>query len=128
MTNNTLFLGIDHINVRTTELEKSIKFYTEVLGFSLLKRFETPMRLALLSLNGTVVEFSEIPEMSSFQDGFVNHWALNVSDIFATFELLKDQGVEFIPPASEPVKIENRSYYFFFRGPSGERIEAVQNI
>jgi lactoylglutathione lyase/glyoxylase I family protein len=56
----------------------------------------------------------------------VDHFTLRVSDIFAAVEVLKNQGLELITP--EPVAIESiYRYIFFFRGPSGEKIELVQS-
>jgi lactoylglutathione lyase/glyoxylase I family protein len=122
-----LFLGLDHINVQTRDLENSVKFYSEVLGFTLVNRVELgSIKLVFLTLGGTTVELREASERVSCQDGVVDHFTLRVSDIFAAVEVLKSQGLELITP--EPVAIESiYRYIFFFRGPSGEKIELVQS-
>jgi lactoylglutathione lyase/glyoxylase I family protein len=121
-----LFLGLDHINVQTRDLENSVKFYSEALGFTLVKRVELgPIKLVFLTLGGATVELSEASERATRQDGAVDHFTLRVSDIFAAVEVLKNWGMELITP--EPKAIESiYRYIFFFRGPSGEKIELVQ--
>ena len=121
-----LFLGLDHINVQTRDLEKSVKFYSEVLGFTLVNRVEAgSIKLVFLTLGGVTVELSEASAAVSCQDGVVDHFTLRVSDIFAAVEVVKNQGLELITP--EPVAFEPTfRYIFFFRGPSGEKIELVQ--
>lgn len=125
MSNSTLFLGVDHVNVQAPDLEKAVKFYTEVLGCALVNRLELgPVKLVFLNLGGTVLELKENLDLIPLQDGLVDHIALRVADIFTAVELLKSQAVEFISP--EPVPIGPNRYIFFFRGPSGEKIELIQ--
>lgn len=125
MSSSTLFLGVDHVNVQAPDLEKAVQFYTEVLGCALVKRMELgPVKLVFLNLGGTVIELKEAVDHTPPQDGLVDHIALRVADIFAAVELLKSQSVEFISP--EPMLIGPNRYIFFFRGPSGEKIELIQ--
>jgi lactoylglutathione lyase len=123
---DNLFLDLDHINIQTRDLEKSVKFYSEVLGFTLVKRLELgSIKLVFLTLGGVTVELKEAGEMVTCQDCAIDHFSLRVSDIFAAVEVLKSQDLELItkePVAAEPIF----RYIFFFRGPSGEKIELVQ--
>jgi len=122
-----LFLGLDHINVQTRDLEHSVQFYSEVLGFTLINRVELgSLKLVFLTLGGATLELRETSEGVSCQDGVIDHFTLRVSDIFAAVEVLKSQNLELITP--EPVAVEAAfRYIFFFRGPSGEKIELVQS-
>ncbi len=123
---NRPFLGLSHIHVMTNCFEKATKFYVEVLGFTELKRAElNSKRMVFLSLDDAEVVLTESNDQPICQDGLVNHFGLRVSDIFAAVELLREQGAEFITP--EPIAMKgSESYIFFFRGPSGEKIELVQ--
>lgn len=82
-----------------------------------------PIKLTNLSLGGALVELKEVDEQGSSQDGLIDHLALRVADIFSAVELIKNQGVELITP--EPKSIGPNEYCFFFRGPSGEKIELI---
>lgn len=118
-------LGLEHIGIKTPDLEKGIKFYTEVLGFTLVNRTKPGnVELVFLKLGDLVLELVEVNDGSLYGDGVVNHIALRVKDIFKAVEHLKQHQVEFI--SAEPMNIGPDRYNFFFRGPSGERIEFMQ--
>lgn len=120
-----LFESLDHIGIKTPDLEKGIAFYTGVLGFTLVNRIKPGnVELVFLKLGDLVLELVELNDGSLFGDGVVNHIALRVPDIFKAVEHLKQQQVECI--SSEPMSIGSNRYNFFFRGPSGERLELMQ--
>ncbi len=125
MENKSLFTGVEHIGIKALEMEKAIRFYTEVLGFKFLNRIKPgEVELVFLELGGTVVELVEVVNGQKFEDGVVNHLAIRVSDIMKAIDHLKDHQVELT--ASEPMSIGEGRYNFFFRGPSGERLELYQ--
>ena len=126
MSNKKLFLEVEHIGIKAYDMEKAIGFYTEVLGFSLINRIKPGnVELVFLKLGQNVVELVEVNDSSRYEDGLVNHLALKVSDIFAAAELIKAKGAELI--TEEPMLIGEGHYNFFFRGPSGEKLELVQS-
>ncbi len=125
MTSTELFLEFEHVGIKAYDMKESIRFYTEILGFNLVKRIKPgDVELVFLKLGQNVVELVEVNDESRYDDGVVNHLALKVSDIFAAVELLKAKGVELI--TSEPMAIAEGCYVFFFRGPSGEKLELSQ--
>jgi methylmalonyl-CoA epimerase len=98
---------IDHVAIAVHDLEASIKFYTEVLGFSLHERRrtegkQTAMVSAVLKagpitfvlLQGTTAE----SQVSRFVDHFgagVQHVAVGVENLPEMAEELKGAGMEF---------------------------------
>ena len=122
----SLFQGVEHIGIKANDLEKSIQFYREVLNFTFLHRFKPgKVELAFLELGGTVVELVEVIDGHRFEDGVVNHLALRVSSIHQAIEHLKAHQIEL--SSSEPVALGNGRFNFFFRGPSGEKLELYQD-
>jgi methylmalonyl-CoA/ethylmalonyl-CoA epimerase len=99
--------SIDHIAIAVHDLETSIKFYSEVLGFQLRERRETKgQTTAMVSavmvagpitavlLQGTTPE----SQVSRFVDNYgagVQHIAIGVEDLPAMAEDLKGAGMEF---------------------------------
>ena len=125
MMTESLFSGVEHIGIKALDMKKALQFYTEILGFKFLYRIKPgDVELAFLELGGTVVELVEIVDGQQFEDGVVNHLALRVSDIFKAIEHLKAQQVEL--SSSEPMALGEGRYNFFFRGPSGEKLELYQ--
>jgi len=58
-----MFKRIDHVEIVTDRLDRTVEFYTEVLGFTVRARdriersgLGTPMDLVYLELGGTTVE------------------------------------------------------------------------
>jgi lactoylglutathione lyase len=120
-----LFIGVEHIGIKALEMEKAIRFYIEVLGFKFLHRIKPgEVELVFLELGGTVVELVEVVDGFKFEDGVVNHLAIRVSDIGKAIEQLKKHQVELT--TFEPMSLGEGRYNFFFRGPSGERLELYQ--
>lgn len=118
--------GVDHIGIRVAEMDRSIKFYQDLFGLTLLDRrkISEVTELAFLSTGGQTElelickEGDPVPQ----NDGMVNHFALAVSDIEAAAEQLRRQGVAFTPEKPNFIEALN-AWNLFFRGPDGERIE-----
>ena len=61
-----MFKRIDHVEIITIDFEKSIGFYTEVLGFIVKQRLKVAapplVEIAYLELGGTVLELMRVPD------------------------------------------------------------------
>lgn len=118
--------GVDHIGIRVSDMDRSIRFYGEVLGLSLVDRrkISDVTELAFLSTGGQTElelickEGDPVPQ----HDGMVNHFALTVTDMEAAAEQLRRHGVAFTPEKPNFIPALN-AWNLFFRGPDGERIE-----
>ncbi len=125
MEGNSLFKGLEHIGIKTLDMEKAMTFYIEVLGFEFIRRAKpSDAELIFLKLGETVIELVEVNDGQHYSDGVVNHIAFRVEDIFQAVEWLKSHKVELIN--AEPRSMGNGQYNFFFRGPSGEKLELFQ--
>jgi glyoxylase I family protein len=103
-----MFKRIDHVELVTNDFDRTVDFYTGVLGFTLRSRdridgspLGVPMNLAYLDLGGTTVE------LLSYEGGSVEPapqnehlgyrmMALEVDDMQKTIEYLKTKGVEIV--------------------------------
>jgi glyoxylase I family protein len=101
-----MFKRIDHIELLTATPERTIAFYTGVLGFQERERAripETPsgpLDLVYLELGGTTVEVMCYPEAKAIPSRSAEQrlgWqclALEVDDMEGTLNALKQKGVE----------------------------------
>jgi glyoxylase I family protein len=110
-----MFKRIDHIEIVTSELNRTIEFYTAVLGFKVKSRERVdrsavgvPMDIVYLELGGTVVELISYDGASVAPAPHEEHlgyrmMALEVADMQATADYLKTKGVEIVwgPKTSE---------------------------
>ena len=122
-----------HTMLRVRDLDKSIDFYTRLLGMKLLRRKDYPsgeFTLAFVGYgdeeNSTVIELTHNwpqKEPYTIGSGF-GHLAIGVPDIYGTCEALGNEGVK-IPRPPGPMK-HGGSVIAFIEDPDGYRIELVE--
>lgn len=120
---------IEHIGIMTGEMDKSIQFYTDVLGMNLVERvnLNESLELAFLSFPGqedAQIELIGRDPKDLAKEGIVNHLAFTVSDLDAVMVKLKLHGISF--SEEWPKTILDGRRIAFFDGPSGEKLELFQ--
>jgi glyoxylase I family protein len=107
---NMGFKRIDHVEIVPLDMESSIRFYTDILGFTVRERIKvevlqsmqghTVEEVAYLTLGDTTIEFIKVldPTDTRFDPWGIGYRmiALEVDDMDETVEYLKDKGVEII--------------------------------
>jgi lactoylglutathione lyase len=118
----------EHIGIQVRDLDRSIKFYTEVLGLPLRKRLRLneTTDLAFLSLGDSEIELiCKSTEYTFAKEGIVNHLAFRVEGIAGMLERLRKHGVELIH--EQPLSVEKLGTRIaFFWGPDGEKLELFE--
>ncbi|WP_416731218.1 VOC family protein [Fictibacillus sp. JL2B1089] len=119
-----MITGIEHTGIMVSNMENSIKFYTEVLGLDLLDRFDhtsVPVELAFLGVEGKVlVELIAGYTGPVTNEGKVHHIAFSVKNIEEQYELLQKKDV--VMKDKEITELPNGKYFFFY-GPDEESLE-----
>ncbi|WP_295474876.1 lactoylglutathione lyase [Synechococcus sp. UW140] len=121
-----------HMMLRVGELDRSIRFYTEVLGMNLLRRKDYPSGRFTLAFVGyglesaeTVLELTHNWDISSYEIGAgYGHIALGVEDITATCEMIRAQGGKIVREPG-PMK-HGTTVIAFVEDPDGYKIELIQ--
>ncbi|MGJ7042428.1 lactoylglutathione lyase [Shinella sp. BE166] len=121
-----------HTMIRVFDLDASIKFYTELLGMTLLRRDDYPEGKFTNAFVGygpeetdTVVELTYNwgrDEGYGLGTGF-GHLALGVRDIYAVCGALEKQGAR-IPRPPGPMK-HGTTHIAFIEDPDGYKIELI---
>lgn len=129
MTVMTAFTtDLQHSGLPTNDLDGTIDFYVNTLGFELIGIFPNgENRCAFLRYGHLTIETWEedpVPGTS----GAIDHWALNTPDIEAAYENAKALGLNIREPAIQtiPTFWEHGIRYFNVTGPNGETIEFCQ--
>ena len=121
-----------HTMLRVGDLDKSIDFYTNVLGMKLLRRKDYPEGKFTLAFVGygdevdhTVVELTHNWDTKSYEigNGF-GHLAISVPDAFKACEDVKKRGGKVTREAG-PMK-HGTTVIAFVEDPDGYKIEFVQ--
>lgn len=126
-------MRILHTMLRVGDLERSIKFYQEVLGMRLLRTSENPeyqYSLAFLGYDdedkASVLELTYNWGVSEYELGTAyGHIAIGVDDIYATCEAVRASGGKVTREAG-PVKGGN-TIIAFVEDPDGYKIEFIEN-
>ncbi|NHM31827.1 VOC family protein [Neobacillus terrae] len=121
---------VDHVGIMVKDIDSSIKFYRDVVGFKLIDKIthsDGHMKLAFLGFDeagGTELELIQGYNGGLPEEGKVHHLAVTVDDIEKEFERIKTLDVKLID--EEITILPNGFRYFFFHGPEGEWIEFFQ--
>ena len=121
-----------HTMLRVGDLQRSIAFYTQVLGMQLLRQKEYPRGRFTLAFLGygpeseqTVLELTHNWDTSSYEhgDGY-GHIALGVDDIHITCAGITDQGGRVV---REPGPMKHGSTVIaFVEDPDGYKVELIE--
>ena len=121
-----------HTMLRVGDLERSITFYTEVLGMRLLRRKDYPGGRFTLAFVGygeesdtTVLELTHNWDTSSYEIGSgYGHIAIGVNDIVAVCDQMRAKGGRVV---REPGPMKNGSTVIaFVEDPDGYKVELIE--
>lgn len=117
-------LKLSHIGLKVKDLNKSVRFYQELLQCENLKTFEADnFRAVIVKCRGNTIELIEDSQAKKKPVGVIEHIAFKVEDIEEEVGKLRASGVECISKSIE--NFENLKL-FFFRGPDGEMLEFIE--
>jgi lactoylglutathione lyase len=124
-------MRILHTMLRTVDLDRSINFYTQVLGMKLLRRQDYPEGEFTLAFIGygdendnSVIELTFNWGVDSYEIGTgYGHIALEVDDVYATCNTIRQKGGKIIREAG-PMNA-GTTIIAFVADPDGYYIELI---
>ncbi|MBK8454944.1 MAG: lactoylglutathione lyase [Thiofilum sp.] len=124
-------MRILHTMLRVGDLDRSVNFYTQVLGMQELRRQDYPageFTLAFLGYgdeaNNTVLELTYNWGVSSYEKGTAyGHMAFEVDDVYAACEQMKARGAKILREAG-PMNA-GKTIIAFIEDPDGYAIELI---
>ena len=143
--------GVHHTCITVSDMERSIRFYRDLLGLELVMTEESErsgddrskalgvpkakVKLAILRAGDAQVELIEYvtakgqPYDRSNNDSGAMHIAFQVEDIDGVYQRMLEQGVRFTaPPATIPAgPMEGWRWTYFF-DPDGVSLEIIQTV
>jgi len=126
-----MILGVDHAAITVSDMDRSLDFYCNKLGFSVSKVIDTPdLHIVFLRLGSSSVELF-LPKRGPaikkpsplIHEVGLKHIALTVDDMEITYSELMDKGVTF---SSAPQLASGGPKIAFFSDPDGVVIELIQ--
>jgi lactoylglutathione lyase len=126
-------MRILHTMIRVTDLDKSIDFYTNVFGMSLLRKKDFPDGKFTLAFVGygseednAVIELTHNWETDNYDMGNAfGHIAISVDDAYKACDQIADKGGNVVRPAG-PMK-HGGGVIAFVKDPDGYMIELIES-
>jgi lactoylglutathione lyase len=131
LKNGSVFV---HASIRTSNMERSIAFYSQLLGLRLLSRQEikkTNAEIAFLQDlkgNGCVLELTLYRDQkkfnqSKYEERLFDHLGFEVDDIQMTLAMLRK---EHLTITDEPFALNEHTTIAFLEDPDGTLIELIE--
>ena len=125
-------MRILHTMLRVGDLERSLDFYTRVIGMQLLRRHDYPEGRFTLAFVGfgpedthPALELTHNWDTKSYELGTAyGHIALGVQDIYAACERLRQAGARIVREPG-PMK-HGTTVIAFVEDPDGYRVELIE--
>jgi lactoylglutathione lyase len=124
-----------HASIRTSDIERSIDFYTRLLGLTIVSRREIPQNDAEIAFlqdpegKGCILELTFYRKQKRFsqpdyKDRVFDHLAFEVKDMAQTIATMRNQKVTI---TDEPFKLSpTGSLIAFVEDPDGTLIELIE--
>lgn len=123
--------GIAHVGLYIKDIERSKKFYTEILGFQNICEFVSldNNKIAFMKSGNLIIELIQHEVWMDRKDGLFDHIAMEVGNIEEISEKLKELGIAFEADIYYDNLVFDRGVkYQAFRGPDGEHLEIYQTL
>lgn len=114
-------ISLQHVNVPSTDLERSRRFYRDMLGF--VETSRPPFSVNGIWLSIKPGQSIHITEVGQPEPTITHHFALQVLDLGAALETLRRRGIAYERAASVP----GAGLQAYFRDPDGNVIELIEH-
>ncbi len=124
-------MRLEYVGLRVTDLERSVRFYTELLGLEEIRRRDSPNSGGTWVVlkdpeSGAKLELNWYPEGSEWDAPYVpgeglDHIGFIVDDVREAYERLVAAGAE---PAMDPSRAEG--WVAYVKDPDGNWVEIYQ--
>lgn len=117
--------GLAHIGIFVKDMETSVKFYRDTLGFTVT---DVHNNLTFCNIGTCLLELVEIKDYQPRTAGQVDHIAVEVTGIEELCADLRAKGVDIPEKIGEMPTLLGGVKNVFFTGPDGERIEFFEYL
>jgi lactoylglutathione lyase len=123
---------MEHVAIMVRDMDESIRFYSDILGFNVRLRGRKPDReMAFLYLDTQqsmeIELIQELTEETKYSEtGIVNHLAFTVENIEETIRYMREKDIVFM---SDEVKSTlEGGRMILFHGPNRELLQLVERV
>lgn len=118
----------DHIGLATNNIEATVNWYMDVLGFELIGDFVAPNGTPCKFIKNTDITyeiFQPVEGVKAELQGKIDHFSFQSENIEEDFAFCQEQGYKITTKGIEGISTfwDNGCRYFKIASPSGEEIE-----
>ncbi len=123
-----------HVSIRASDMERTLDFYTNILGMVLQRRREIPQNRAEVAFlkdhrGEFSLELTHYKDQSDYQQAeymkrTFDHLAFKVEDLRGLVERIKEAGYNV---TDEPFELSPGNWLAFIEDPDGTLIELIQS-
>lgn len=125
-----------HTSIRTSNLERSIDFYSRFFGLQVLRRMEIKQNNAEIAFlqdpkgEGCTLELTYFHDQKKFtqpeyEERLFDHLGFEVADINKTVSALRKENITI---TDEPFKLNANTTIAFIEDPDGTLIELIERL
>ncbi|MDD2447670.1 MAG: VOC family protein [Tissierellia bacterium] len=114
-----------HVTLSVKDLEESIKFYNEIVGLPIVRRFPAGpgTEIAFLGEGDTLVELIKNDNLDNIDLGKNISIGFAVESLDTTMEFLKEKGIEL---ESGPFQPNPKTRFVFVLDPNGLKVQFIE--
>ncbi len=115
-----------HTTIMVKNLEESIKFYMDIVGLPVVRRFPAgpEMEIAFLGEGDTLVELIQNDNLQNINLGTDISLGFSVESLDKTIEFVKEKGIQI---HSGPFQPNPTTRFFYVLDPNGLRIQFIEH-
>lgn len=111
--------------LNVTDIQKSIDFYSDILGLEIVRRFETGHgTIAFLGKDETKIELISDGSNREISVGPDISWGFSVESLDDTIKMLDEKGIKIV---AGPIQPSPSIRFIFINDPDGMKIQLVEN-
>ena len=112
--------------IGVSDMEKSLKFYREIAGLPISRRFKAgPMEICFLGVGETKVELICGPGHKTAADAEGISLGFEVKSVDEKIKFIKEKG---LAVAGGPFQPNPRIKFFYVKDPDGVHVQFVENM
>ncbi|MDB5865867.1 MAG: glyoxalase [Betaproteobacteria bacterium] len=114
-------LKMNHLHLKTKDPEKTVKFYVDTLGATIVS--QSPSGGYRIDLHGLSLNVSRFLEQQKREQKYgMEHLAIDTDELDTLVEKLKGQGIHIL----EETVVSGGRRVCFFEGPDGVQLEFIE--
>ena len=114
-------LKLNHVHLKTTDPEKTTKFYVDVLGAKIVNK--SPNGGYRLDLHGLALNVSDFLATQTREQKYgMEHIAIDTDELDVVVAKLKERGIGIL----EQTVVSRGRRVCFFEGPDGVQLEFIE--